>query len=259
VDGSGNPQSITTKVQVAAHPNGVSHGVMVYFGTGKYLEVGDVAANTGATQTFYGVWDKDFFGVGTSIDVIAALSSVTKSGFTRASDLQQQQIDAVEASGGQNFRRVTNNTVDYTVPKHGWYLDLKLSTGSNEGEMVISNPVVRGEAAIFTTFIPSADVCNAGNPRGFLMVLNRATGGRLTKSPFDVNDDGTFSVADYLSFGDSGNESASGIDIAGGAPGIILSGGNDLALIPKFDGTIEDEEINLGLPKAGRKTWVQLR
>jgi type IV pilus assembly protein PilY1 len=259
VDGSGNPQSITTKVQVAAHPNGVGHGVMVYFGTGKYLEVGDAAANTSTIQTFYGIWDKDFFGVGTSIDAIGALSSIKKSGFTRTSDLQQQQIDAVEASGNRNFRRVTNNTVDYSAPKHGWYLDLKLSTGSNEGEMVIADPVVRGNGVIFTTFIPSADICNAGNPRGFLMVLNRATGGRLTKSPFDVNADGAFSLADYLSFGDSGNESASGIDVTGGRPGIILSGGKDLALIPKFDGTIEAEEVNLGVPKAGRKSWTQLR
>ena len=31
------------------------------------------------------------------------------------------------------------------------------------------------------------------------------------------------------------------------------------ALIPQFDGTIEDEEINLGVPKAGRKSWAQLR
>jgi type IV pilus assembly protein PilY1 len=260
VDGSGNPQPITTQVQVAQHPYGLNWGVMVYFGTGKYVENGDQSPNTSMTQSFYGIWDKDFDIGQSSIDVQDALDSLKKAGFAR-NELQVQQIDALETASGNTFRRVTDNPLSYTTAattKHGWYLDLKLSGGSNQGEMVIADPVVRGKAVVFTTLVPSDNPCVAGGT-GFLMVLNQATGGRLQTSPFDVDKDGNFSPSDLLDFGDSGNETASGIDVTGGTPGFVLAQGHDLALIPEFDGSVTGAELNLGVPVSGRKSWWQLR
>jgi type IV pilus assembly protein PilY1 len=156
---------------------------------------------------------------------------------------------------------VTDNPLSYTTAattKHGWVLDLKLSGGSNQGEMVIADPVLRGKAVVFTTLVPPDHPCVAGGT-GFLMVLNQATGGRLQTSPFDVDKDGNFSPSDLLDFGDSGNETASGIDITGGTPGFVLAQGHDLALIPEFDGSVTGAELNLGVPPSGRKTWWQLR
>jgi type IV pilus assembly protein PilY1 len=260
VDASGNPQSITTQVQVNKHPNGLSHGVTIFFGTGKYLENGDSAPNTTTTQTFYSIWDKSFFGVGTSINVLGGLSTEKKHGFVR-NELQQQQINAEESASGSTYRRVTENPVTWSSGgsgSHGWYLDLKVAGGSNEGEMLIADPVVRGDAVVFTTLIPSQNPCVAGGT-GFLMVLDQATGGRLKTTAFDVNNDSKFDTSDYLSFGDSGKEAASGIDVTGGTPGFILAGGKDLAVIPEFDGSVSEEELDLGIPVKGRKTWRQLR
>jgi len=48
----GNVQQITSKPQAGKHPKG---GVLVYFGTGKYFEVGDGSVTD--KNTFYGIWD----------------------------------------------------------------------------------------------------------------------------------------------------------------------------------------------------------
>lgn len=257
VDAGGNSQSITTQVQINKHPNGLSHGVLVYFGSGKYLETGDNSPDTSTTQTFYAIWDKSFFNVGTSIDALASLSSLKKHGFVR-NELQQQQINAVETVSGDIFRRVTDNSVAWSS-SHGWYLDLKMAGGSNEGELVIADPVVRGDAVIFTTLIPSQNPCIAGGT-GFLMILDQATGGRLNQSAFDVNNDYLFDGDDSLGFGDGGNEAASGKNITGGTPGFVLDDkGNDIALVPEFNGSVTEEELNLGVADMGRKTWRQMR
>lgn len=258
-DGSNRPQPITTQVQVGVHSNGLNRGVMVYFGTGKALQNSDETANTSTTQTFYGIWDKDFFGVGASIDVDSNLSASTKSGFTRA-NLQQQQIDAEQTASGDVFRRVTNNPVDY-ASTHGWYLDLKLVGGSNTGEMVTVDPVVRGKAVIFTTLIPQSGPCVA-RAAGFLMVVDQATGGRTRETPFDRNGDRQFTPeGDYLNFGggSGGSEAASGIDITGSTAGFVLAGDIDHALIPQFNGRIAEQDLSLGAEPEGRKTWRQLR
>lgn len=242
-DASSNPQPITTRVQVGAHPNyGVSRGAMVYFGTGKYMENGDAIPNTAATQTFYGVWDKDF----------------STSGSLSRSTLQQQQIDAVTSASGNIFRRVTNNAVDYTT-KRGWYLDLKLAGGSNQGEMVIADPVIRGKAVVFTTLIPDGRTC-VGGGTGFLMVIDQASGGRTSQSPFDVSPEyGKFTTADYVTFSDGSIVAASGTAIAGTTPGFVLAGDTDHALIQQFDGTIAEKDLNVGTVVKGRRIWRQLR
>jgi type IV pilus assembly protein PilY1 len=175
LDAGGNSQPITTQIQVGKHPNGISHGVMVYFGTGKYLEAGDELPDTSTTQTFYGIWDKDFDGVGPTIDVLDALDGLKKKGYAR-SELQQQAINAEDSTQTLSdgsvvnlnavYRRVTDNAITWdtatTTGVHGWYLDLLLSGGSNEGEMVITDPVLRGNAVVFTTLVPSDNPCVAG-------------------------------------------------------------------------------------------------
>jgi Tfp pilus tip-associated adhesin PilY1 len=109
------------------------HGVMVYFGTGKYLEAGDESPDTSTTQTFYGIWDKDFDGVGPTIDVLDALDGLKKKQGYARSELQQQAIDAVDSTQTQTdgsvvtldavYRRVTDNAITWdtatTTGVHG--------------------------------------------------------------------------------------------------------------------------------------------
>jgi len=55
VDDSGNPAPITVPISVGSHPTG--QGVMLYFGTGKYLEPSDLTASQ-TSHRFYAIWDK---------------------------------------------------------------------------------------------------------------------------------------------------------------------------------------------------------
>ncbi len=276
---SNQPQAITTRVQVGAHPNGLNHGVMVYFGTGKYLEIGDQSPNTNLTQSFYGIWDNAFPTDPTStISVLSGLPDPNgTNSYVERTQLQQQVIDAEDSTTTNAFRRVTNNDVNYTstgTTEYGWYLDLKPSSGVKQGEMIISEPVLRGKAVIFASLIPNPNECVPGGS-GYLMVLNRGTGGQMTQSPFDVNDDHTIDSTDKLGFGDTALEFASGIKLnkGGNTPAFVFSkssqSGTEMALIQEQqtdDGTggisdngINDIPLNTGLPSTGRQTWRQLR
>ena len=55
-DSEGNRQPITAAPVVGGHPQG-RDGLMIYVGTGKYLEQSD-NLSTGQ-QSFYGIWDRD--------------------------------------------------------------------------------------------------------------------------------------------------------------------------------------------------------
>ncbi|MCR4301921.1 MAG: PilC/PilY family type IV pilus protein, partial [Sulfuricaulis sp.] len=52
VDGAGNVQPITSRPEVGKHPSGQA-GFMVYFGTGKYIEVNDNTPSATPVHTFY--------------------------------------------------------------------------------------------------------------------------------------------------------------------------------------------------------------
>ncbi|HRE31157.1 MAG TPA: PilC/PilY family type IV pilus protein, partial [Candidatus Berkiella sp.] len=123
-------QPITAPPVVGAHPNGLSYGVMVYFGTGKYLELADNSTTNQSTQSFYGIWDK-LQGV-----------TVAKSG------LVQQQILAEVTSNSNNYRVVSSNAVNWNT-NLGWYLNLYVNN-SNNGERQISQPLLRNGNVIFS-------------------------------------------------------------------------------------------------------------
>lgn len=52
-------QPITTRPSIGLHPSGnpEQNGVLVAFGTGKYVETGDNVSDNQATQSFYVIWD----------------------------------------------------------------------------------------------------------------------------------------------------------------------------------------------------------
>jgi type IV pilus assembly protein PilY1 len=151
-------QPITARVELANPPSGVT-GVMVLFGTGRFIASGDNINDQ--LQTFYGLLDN-----GTRITT------------TNRSELVEQTISA---SGGG--RDVSTNTVNYTT-KRGWFMELPTST-----ERVIGTALIRAGRAIFTTVIPSTDPCDFGGT-GWLMEVDAKTGAMLPYSVFDTNGDG---------------------------------------------------------------------
>lgn len=203
----GLTQSITVRPAFGEHStSSPSDGYMVYFGTGKYFENGDNTSTGQPTQDFYAVWDK--WPKGTSIAFTA---------FTRT-DLLMQEI----LSETGNTRVTTNNSV---TTQQGWYLDLVLQgAASNQGERVVTEPILGSGGVVFTTLIPATAICEFGGT-GWLMILDNNTGGKLPSSPVDTNNDGKFDKNDVIV---SGLKSENGIP---SAPALISGGAGTVDLI----------------------------
>ena len=238
-------QPISSKPQVGLHPDS---GTMVFFGTGKFFEVGDnIVGGSPQTQTFYGVRDSG-------------------SRVAGRNNLQVQTILAEVSSGSSGFnadvRVSTDTAVDYST-KSGWYMDLLSPVNGAEGERSVSPPVIRNGRIIFTTLIPSADPCDYGGD-SWIMELDAVYGKRLTMTPFDLNNDGQFDSGDYVSVivgtetvtvPVSGKRSNIGIVKT---PGIVDGGDKDHKYTSGSSGNLE-HTLESSEEFTGRQSWRQLR
>ena len=200
VDGGGNPQPITTRPAVGKHPQRLG-GLMVYFGTGKYLEVTDDQPSGSVTQSFYGIWDNNG-------------SAVARS------DLLQQSILTQTPS----YRTVSDNPMTWrfgspapTPSYMGWYLDLP-----DLGEKQVTRAFLREERIIFATLVPLADRCIPGG-KGWIMELDSNNGGRLLAT-VDRNDDGVIDDNDRVNEGGE-DVAIAGSATSGGPGGVTIVGG----------------------------------
>ena len=152
-------QPITTTPAVGFHPQG---GLMVFIGTGKYIEEADKTTTDQVTQTFYALWDK---------------KGNTSTINSDRSELIQQQILREDSS----HRLVSNNAIDWSTKK-GWYLDLVnigvSGSQNNQGERQVTNSMLWLNQILFTTQIPNSDICEGGGD-GWVMKLNALTGADL--------------------------------------------------------------------------------
>lgn len=177
-------QSITVRPAVGAHPEGIEKGYMVYFGTGKFLEMADNSTVGQATQSFYAVWDQWPKG--------------TKSKFTKIERTALQAQTILQETLG--LRVTSNASIDWKT-KQGWYLDLIVAgAASNNGERVIYEALLRNGQVLFSTFVPSTAVCDAGGG-GFVMIANAVSGSRPGVPPLDINNDGVISNKDLVTYG----------------------------------------------------------
>ncbi len=232
-DGSGNAQPITTSFSGFRHKSG---GALLMFGTGRYVDTSD--PSNMSTQTMYGVWDK---------------FNATQPKITR-SQLVQQTIDQEVQSGSDWYRVLSKNTVNYANANVlGWYLDLLSPSAGQQGERVVYDPQLSGKQVLFSTLIPSTDVCENGGT-SWTMLIDAMTGGRTTLSAFDVNGDGKFGSSDVAgSNGDqvNGKKSNTGIQT-----NPTVSG--DISYNSNTNGTITTNRINTGYA-TGRVSWRQIQ
>ncbi|TXI79688.1 MAG: pilus assembly protein PilY [Dechloromonas sp.] len=151
-DASGNRQPITGSFSAAVHH---LSGQMVFFGTGKYFEVGDnTVSSTPPMETFYGVWDN-----GASVG--------------GRSQLTQQSITGEIMTTDGLARTMSNVAVDWNNEK-GWYVDL--AVGSTKiGERFVGQPKVQLGRVFFTTYTPKGDACQPGGENR-LYALSALTG-----------------------------------------------------------------------------------
>ncbi|MCQ2995917.1 PilC/PilY family type IV pilus protein [Pseudomonas syringae] len=195
----GAAQPITVQPMLLDHP---TNGKIVYFGTGKFLEIAD--KTTTGQQAFYAIWDAD---TGTG-DIVQA-------------GLQPQAITGTVSGSGASYTTTTSNDVDW-ASKKGWYLPLS-TTEPFIGERIIYPAQTTRDRILFTTAaVNSADPCESTGT-GRVFQLNAAKGGMLNYQVFDTNGDGKIDAADVR---------VAGIAIGTGIPNLVaivagLAGAND--------------------------------
>lgn len=222
-DTAGNAQPVTIRPEVGRTPYGT--GIMVYFGTGKFIETADVS--TTSQQTFYAILDTD-------------------KPVTSRSQLLEQRI---LSETGYNNQQVRISSNDRMLPTHlGWFLELPKA-----GERQISNPVLRGKRIIFTTMRPAGSTCSSGG-ESWLMVLDAFHGSRLQTTPFDLNKDGKFDNTDRV---DGKAGSGLKIDQIANTPGFATTNNKDFVYLTG-DPDTEPYALHPG-ESTGRKSWRQVR
>ena len=241
----GSLQPITSKPEVTFHPE--RHGLMVLFGTGKFLGTSDFF-DTGV-QTVYGVWDygdralnrgawglysndddREFLGAFDRPDIsnhagenvtLLVQTSTTYTGIlsvpfrVMSSEIPnwytEPDLDPLGPAGEPNLPDLAGTTL---VTGHGgWYWDLPLS-----GERVTTDVLLRDGRLVVITFTPDSDRCSEGGT-SFLMEISSLTGG-LGGNIFDINSDGRIDSGDLVVIG----KDEQGKDIKVPASGLPLAG-----------------------------------
>ena len=224
-------QPITSAPDAGEHPNG---GYMVYFGTGKYLETGDISSTPG--NAMYGIWDK---GVETTV---------------AQAELVQQVFTGLNDINGVGYRTATANPINW-ASKKGWYASFP-----DLAERMVSTPVLRGGRVIFTSIIPSSVECSPGGS-SWLNEVDWLTGGLLAVPPLDTNGDGKVNSSDTLVQGRRLDSVASAPAIQNGPR---RNGGDDPdppdhKMLNQSSGTIANVTEGGDPKQAKRLSWRQLK
>jgi type IV pilus assembly protein PilY1 len=280
-DSSGNDQPITSAPAVTPNPNfpsanGQSYlGLMVYFGTGMFLQTSDLSSTK--TQSFYGVWDN-------SSDLSNYTTQPTMP-YTRA-NLQAQTISlgSYTSSTGASTPAIfsTSNPVNLSyatvtdtnpspppatisvAPQEGWYFDLSpLVSGTTvPAPRVFNSPEVENGGVLFSINIPpNSSSTSCGTPTSYLMNVQYASG-----TPFQQ---ASIGFSGGTSIG-TGTASGAGSTVTNTNPtGIFISNGYSAAptSVRTASGTNE-QFMSTGdtikpLPtngnKSGRVGWWQIQ
>ena len=233
---SGEYQPITTRPAISDNPDG--NGVMVFFGTGKFLEATDnQITNNEQIQALYGVKDHG----DTEL---------------RDSDLLEQTIESQGSAtfGGQTIpiREVSSNSYDDTSAQRGWRLNLDHGDDTN-GERVITPARVIGDRVRFATFTPSEDPCLGGGTN-WLIELNAFSGGQLQEPTIDLSGDGE------MDFSEGGFMIGEGPPTDLSQPGVSNEDGNEHTdTDPSRDGNEFDSESGVDPASRGRQSWREMR
>ncbi len=294
LDDKGNPQPITGTPDVMLHPN--QHGLIVCFGTGKFL--GESDYKNMQTQTLYGIWDygdrafqpelaaedkwsidddREYLGAFESRNIdFRQLSNPYLSANVKLLEQTAKDFDVTIGAVKRVVRILSEHQPLWKTSEDpdgegqlpdpsntidndaGWYLDLDI----NEGERVISDVILRDGILIAIGFIPAQNFCGSGGESVF-MELNAFTGGSIGAIQFDINDDGFVDEKDVVEV-KIGDEMVkvppSGLKLAGNIqpPAIIkLDDKREKKYLSSTDGGII--EIAEKAAKIGIAYWMEIR
>jgi type IV pilus assembly protein PilY1 len=159
----------------------IGGGMVVVFGTGKYLASADnvIDSNT-KQQAVYGIRDSGLAG-----------QTVVVEGST-ATPLVQQTLSEQGSVRGLTTNPVPAKDPVSGITNRGWYFNLYVNDGTgqtNKGERVVVDATALTDTnrAIITTLIPQDnDPCDPA-PRGAVMFVDAATGGAAAGVDFGAS------------------------------------------------------------------------
>ena len=284
VDGSGIAQPITSGPEAVLHPSG--SGIMVSFGTGKYLEANDINPPGPAynTQSLYGIWD-----LGATVSSRSVLMpQLLQPGITNIVTNPDGSVSRITTKHLPNYAGADRGTPDSTLwdgaaalenkinavsnvtstlaNQRGWYLDLfnAQSTGIPAGERIIFAPFVKNGIVLYSSLWPLGNSC-LGSTAGDNIVLNIATGARPDASVFDIDGNSLVNSSDLVTVGtDSSGGSiriaVSSRRIDGGSaqpPTLVSKGSIDIGYQNTTSGNLATGVYSFGRGP-GRVSWREI-
>ncbi|MEW6119419.1 MAG: PilC/PilY family type IV pilus protein [Pseudomonadota bacterium] len=249
-------QPITGQPVIGGHPDG---GVLVYFGTGRYLEAADPLVTQ--VQSFYGIWDNGSSIATTNRSELQVQSIVAETSETFILDVKDPDDPDDDVTQTFASRETSANTVDWGT-KRGWYMDMNYPAAN--GERIVTQALLRYGRVIFLTLIPSSNTCDAGG-ESWLMELDAVTGSKTADSSFDFNNDGKFDDGDFLASGAVASGVKTSVGITKPPAWFTGTGGKDYKVMTGTTGGIESLG-NKGAPPGPsgpgtlrRTYWMQIQ
>lgn len=190
---NGNRRPITGEIRVTPNPSG---GYMIVFGSGRYIAptAVDTPASYDATSmdSLYSIWD-------TGVAITGGrgwLNGQTLQNATTVSNNVYRQLTR-NATTSCNYGNTPSNQSGCTL---GCYVDLTDYPNSGyNGERFTYFPQLTAGAVSFNTIIPSTNICAAGG-NSENVIFDYLTCSNVAQSPFDTNNDSTFSASDLVTF-----------------------------------------------------------
>ena len=236
-NGSKNqPITSAPKVVKNTYTSGGSPNLLVFFGTGQYLETNDVTSNLDV-MSYYGVQDNG--GGDKSRSDLTSRTLITK---------------AATASTGRT-RSLTGSNWNGSS---GWYFDLvdratTTSTAIELGERVFTDSTIENEILYMYTNTPSGSVCSSGGT-SWTLTIDFKTGQQASYNTLDVDGDGVVTAG---SDGDSsmGVENTTGLKVNEGGPVIIDNNIFGVSTAPEVERLATE---NGGSSDVGRFSWEEM-
>jgi type IV pilus assembly protein PilY1 len=219
-DPLGAAQPITSSPAVFRNDLG---GYMVLFGTGKLFSTAD--ASDTATQSVYGVWDKD---AGATAVVDTVPRPLTRS------NLEVRTLTSFAGTGLADtsvFYSASGAEVDYSSTTRGWYMDL--SPAITGGRVIYPSQVVGFKTALLSSVAPVQGTplaCQSGKGSALNLLVPVEQGSNPTNHSFDTNGDGSSNGSDTVAIGyqtiaDGVDAVVSSAGVAGGSRLTDVGGG----------------------------------
>ena len=281
IDAAGNAQPITSGVEAVRHPSG--NGIMVSFGTGKYLETIDINPPGPAykTQSIYGIWDQGATVVGRT----NLMPQLLQPGITNIVTNPDGSVSRITTRHQPNYTtgsrpnplwdgstsladRIGSTSTKTTdlADQRGWFLDLfnGVTPDPVTGERIIFAPFVKNGVVFYSSLWPLDNAC-LGSTAGDNITLMISTGARPDASVFDLTGDQQVNASDMVTVGidSSGKDikvAVSSKRIDGGSaqpPTLVSKGSVDIGYQNTTSGNLATGVYSFGRGP-GRVSWREI-